>query len=197
MATKLKAILFDIDGVLADSEDAQITAFVRLFERHGFPGISKQFISSLFGMTSHQIIEKVAGRQPEEKVNAMLRDIHLLSLEVIPLMRAPPVHSIIPLLAKKYSLGVITNRTRTARPVLEHFGIAKYFSCVITPIDGKAKPSPDLLLVALQKTGASAQEAIYFGDTAVDEGAGIAAGVRTVIVGPQTPASFYLKEIEK
>jgi HAD superfamily hydrolase (TIGR01509 family) len=195
MASDLKAIFFDIDGVLVDSEDAQIVAFQKLFEKHGFPNVSKQHLASFFGMTSSQIIRKVAGEQPEEKMKKMLQDIHTLSIDVIPLMKPSSVQSIIPSLAQKYSIGVVTNRTKTASMIIGHFNLSSHVSCIVTPWDGKPKPAPDMLLAALQKVGAKPGEAIYFGDTAVDAEAGRAAGVRTVLVGPQTPASFFEKEI--
>lgn len=62
-------------------------------------------------------------------------------------------------------------------------GLREYFDVVVTASDTRAhKPSPDPLLLALERLGASAERAIYIGDAPVDIEAGRAAGMATAAV---------------
>ena len=58
-----------------------------------------------------------------------------------------------------------------------------YFDVVVTASDSSAhKPSPEPLLLVLERLGASAERAIYIGDAPVDIEAGRAAGMATAAV---------------
>ena len=58
-----------------------------------------------------------------------------------------------------------------------------YFDVVVTASDSSAhKPSPEPLLLALERLGAAAEKAIYIGDAPVDIEAGRAAGMATAAV---------------
>jgi len=61
--------------------------------------------------------------------------------------------------------------------------LSAYFDVVVTASDsGAHKPSPEPLLLALERLGASAERAIYIGDAPVDIEAGRAAGLATAAV---------------
>ncbi len=81
-------------------------------------------------------------------------------------------------LNRKYKTAIATNRSDTMEPLLAEFKIRECFDLVVTALDVKrAKPHPDPLLKILDHFGIKACQAIYIGDSQVDEQASTAAGI--------------------
>ncbi|HEX4747167.1 MAG TPA: HAD-IA family hydrolase [Gaiellaceae bacterium] len=83
-------------------------------------------------------------------------------------------------------LGIVTaKRHRTVGLALERFpALADAFDVVVAHEDTERhKPDPEPVLVALEKLGGVAEEAVYVGDSPFDIGAAKAAGVFSVAVG--------------
>jgi phosphoglycolate phosphatase len=73
--------------------------------------------------------------------------------------------------------GVVSNR-KFARAAVEQSGIASLFDVIIGLEDVRnAKPDPEPVLAALDRLSASAGDAFYVGDTAIDMRTAVAAGV--------------------
>ena len=86
-----------------------------------------------------------------------------------------------------YSLGVVTgNGRKVVGKVLEKHGLAKYFGAVVTREDG-LKPLPDPLLVALERLGCDAGDAVFVGNGLNDARAASAAGVRAICLDNSYP----------
>lgn len=82
------------------------------------------------------------------------------------------------------TLALTTNKPiRFAQPIVEHLGIAGHFSlCLGGECVANKKPAPDMLLAALNETGARAQESLMVGDSAADIGAARALGMPVAAV---------------
>ncbi len=81
-------------------------------------------------------------------------------------------------------LALVTNNAAAiVRPVLDRLGLA--CATLVTREDAPPKPSPDPLLLALDRLAVPAQRAVFLGDAELDVRAGEAAGVFTVHVGPR------------
>jgi HAD superfamily hydrolase (TIGR01509 family) len=77
--------------------------------------------------------------------------------------------------------GIITrNSRRSCETVLGRHGLA--FSTLVCRDSAPAKPSPDGILLALERLGVEAALAVYVGDHLIDLQAGHAAGARTILV---------------
>ena len=62
-------------------------------------------------------------------------------------------------------LGLLTNMEKSIDPVLRGVGLAPYLDVVVTSEEaGANKPDPPIFLMALERAGVNAQEAIYVGD---------------------------------
>lgn len=86
-------------------------------------------------------------------------------------------------------------------PVLAHHGLEGYFDLVVSCLDVKhPKPDPESLIKILDHFGLSPQEAIYIGDSRIDELAAKAAGIPLVAYkNPALSAAYsvaHFKEIE-
>lgn len=70
-----------------------------------------------------------------------------------------------------------------AHRVLRKFGLDVFFHTIVVSGDvGVKKPNPEIFQIALNKTGLSANEVIYVGDTQEDVEGATAAGVRPVLI---------------
>lgn len=55
----IKAVIFDIDGVLVDSYEANFQFYTKLFKTAGYTGPSRKDYSYLFHLTMKDLIKKI------------------------------------------------------------------------------------------------------------------------------------------
>jgi HAD superfamily hydrolase (TIGR01549 family) len=179
----LKAIIFDIDGVLADSRHAVVTNTSRLLDEFGFsvPLGKIESMSAAHSADSVLLSLVPSLSQNKELLGKMLRRLSEITRQNIYLVKPTPLAKMVPLLAKKYELAAASNRKSSAVLVLEWLGIADRFSAIVTSADAPPKPDPSMILLALKKLRAKPQEAIFIGDNEEDRMAGEAAGVNTFL----------------
>lgn len=81
-------------------------------------------------------------------------------------------------------LAVVSNSNGTVRPLLERLGFLDLFEEVLdSAVEGVEKPDPRIFQLALERLGASPEEALFVGDIYhVDVVGGRAAGIRVVMV---------------
>jgi pyrophosphatase PpaX len=96
--------------------------------------------------------------------------------------------------AAQRRLAIVTSKSaETTAMAFRAVGLREYFDTVVTASDTDAhKPSPEPIVLALERLGASPERAVYVGDAPVDVAAGKAAGVTTVAVlwGAFSPAAL-------
>jgi pyrophosphatase PpaX len=88
--------------------------------------------------------------------------------------------------ARGHQLGIVTaKRVSTVQLAFERFPLLLELTDVLVGAEDteRHKPDPDPVLEALRRIGASAEEAVYVGDSPFDIRAGRAAGVFTIAVG--------------
>ncbi len=186
----IDAILFDIDGTIADTDDAAVARLERWFGYLPFV---------LRDRDPHRAARRVTMRL-ESPVNALLAWLDRSGLDQFlgPLMDGfhslrgiaghsharliPGVHDALIRLAEHYPLGIVTAREqRSAFAILEAHGLASLFRCVATARTTlRAKPHPDPILWAIHAIGTSPERCIMVGDTTPDIRAGKSAGLLTV-----------------
>eukprot|EP01006_Ploeotia_vitrea_P035425 TRINITY_DN65875_c12_g6_i1.p1 TRINITY_DN65875_c12_g6~~TRINITY_DN65875_c12_g6_i1.p1 ORF type:complete len:538 (+),score=276.50 TRINITY_DN65875_c12_g6_i1:2-1615(+) len=193
-----QAILFDMDGVLADVSKSYRQAIVATAADYGVtvtpenitamkhrgdanndwvvtrrliladPSHNKSMDTSLDAITEHF-----------ERHYKVLRDTE----------RLIPTHKLLAALAKRYPLAVVTGRPRQdAEYFLRVAGIAQYFTTGVCMEDGPAKPDPTVVLIALSRLGIRSaarrdQYTVMIGDTPDDIRAAVAAQCGVVPIG--------------
>jgi phosphoglycolate phosphatase len=175
----LTLLLFDFDGVLADSLDLYAEAVKRSLERIGMPIVkNKEDYLALF---DGNFYESLAARGVDlaaysETVREILPRIDYDAMK--------PFDGLIPVLAalqKDHLLAVISsNGYRTIRAMLDRFGFAPYFREILGADFRFSKK--EKIAYALEKYGIPGERAFYIGDTAGDILEARAAGVRSVAV---------------
>jgi len=184
----LKAILFDLDGVLADSRRSAAKNIVDSLAAFGYKVGMKDVYAHLTGITTRQIIWALFPKMSEKECRKVRHDVAKRDPSVWKMIKRTKMCALLPKLARKYRIAVVTNRRKSAYGVVKHLKLGKYFKAVVTILDGKPKPAPDMVRVALKKLHVKKSEAIFFGDSLIDMQAGKKAGVRAFRVNEKTTA---------
>ncbi|HEX8210659.1 MAG TPA: HAD-IA family hydrolase [Longimicrobium sp.] len=187
--TPIRAVLYDFDGTLADSTELIMQCYRHTMTTHlGECPPDEEWLSG-FGTPLADQIARFA-RTPDE-TGAMLdtyRD-HQDSLLQTALRPYPGAEEVLSELQRRgVPLAIVTSRLRHATlRGLDICGLSRHFEVIITPEDVRnAKPDPEPVLLALERLGVPAAEALFVGDSPHDVAAGRAAGTRTagVLWGP-------------
>jgi HAD superfamily hydrolase (TIGR01549 family) len=181
----IKAVIFDVDGVLLDSFEANLKFYQDLMVKAGYRPPTREEFPPLFHLSMMEAIKaltKSASAKEIERIWEMGK-----SREVkypIELLKMPEqAESVIDTLNKDFILGIVTSRIKEA--VYEVPALAKlekYFKTAVSYQDTvNHKPHPEPLLLAAQKLNISPNDAVYIGDVENDVIAGKAAGMKVVI----------------
>ncbi len=197
----VKVVAFDCDGVLFDTEQSNRTYYNALLSHLGYPDLTAEQFNYVH---MHTVDESLAYlfRDHESLARAYAYRKTLDYSEFIKLMAVEP--NLIRLLRKirpQIKTAIATNRTDTVNGLLDEFGLGEFFDLVVSSSDvNLPKPHPDSLLKILQYFHIQPDEAIYVGDSNVDELAANSAGVQLIAFRNPELASAYhidsLKELE-
>lgn len=182
---RVRAVLFDIDGTLLDSNDAHAHAWLDALRGHG-KNVPFDLVRSKIGMGGDKLLLEVAGladdsvegRSITERRVAILKAHYLGDIGPFPGTRA--------LVDRLRSRGVICAAVTSAKSsdvadLLRVATVADLIDPVITSDDAdNSKPDPDLVEVAVQRLGLEKNECVMVGDTPYDIEAAARAGVATV-----------------
>ncbi|WP_165396811.1 HAD family hydrolase [Sphaerotilus mobilis] len=190
----LKAVLFDMDGTLVDSEGAHWQAWVRVLRRHGAELDEATYRTHHAGMPTLDNAVDVQRRYAlsatvDELVQAKVDETRAhIAREGYPLQPATRAtldwcH------AHGLRCAVVTGASQEAiHTVLGPHGLLAHFDTLVGMDDvPRNKPFPDCYLLALDRLGLQAGEAVAFEDSQHGLAAAVAAGVPAIAI--PTPIS--------
>jgi HAD superfamily hydrolase (TIGR01509 family) len=179
----IKALLFDFDGTLVDTESIDLRTWHEVFEAHGVALPVDRFALRIGTLTGPDELEELdallESPSDREAVVAGRRQRELELLELEPLR--PGVREYLED-AKSLGLrvGIVSSSTRSwIDRNLERLGLLDGWATVVCA-DGdttRCKPSPALYVEALEKLGVAAEEAIAIEDSPNGIAAARAAGI--------------------
>jgi pyrophosphatase PpaX len=179
----LKAIIFDIDGVLVDSREANIALFQKLLAKGGYPKPSREDVMGCFHLPLWQSLEKLTKSNDQAEIKRIWELAHDPVLRDGGLLEFPhQLEQVLETLHKQYKLAVVTSRIKAGvEDIFNQKEIRHLFDVVVTFEDYRQpKPHPEPLLVALERLNLTADEAIYIGDSESDIIAATAANMRSI-----------------
>ncbi len=177
--TKLRAVLFDLDGTLRDSREVINPAIEHALNSHGVhagPEAIAPYAHSLRAVHRALAPEDVPYTVLEEAYDQSVQErFHLVKLyEHVP-------ETLEWLQGHGYLIGMVSSGRR-ARDYLKQESLIDYFDVVIGGNDVRElKPHPEAVLAALGALACLPEEAAMVGDLAADVIAGQSAGVATTI----------------
>jgi len=194
----IKAIIFDIDGVLADSREAIAHNTICLMKEFGFDVPDSRIESMSSAHSAESVLVALAPSLSSDRalLKRMLARLAALTKENMEMVKPAPIALSVPALAARYRLAAASNRKSSALVVLRQIGIGGHFEAVMTSEDSPPKPDPAMIKRALEALGVRAGEAIFAGDNLEDMQAGRGAGVRSIMLDgmDKTACAKFLKE---
>jgi HAD superfamily hydrolase (TIGR01509 family) len=185
MQRRVKAILFDVDGTLVDSNDAHAEAWVKAFAEHGIT-VDPIRVRRCIGMGGDKLMPEVSGMEEDsplgEKISKRRADI--FKDEFLPQLE--PFRGAKELIAETTARGYTAVAASSAskedlKALLEIAGATNLFDDKTSSDDAdNSKPDPDIIVAALKRAKASPTEAVMIGDTPYDVAAARSAGVRII-----------------
>src|SRR5574341_635729 len=186
--SRIRALCFDVDGTLSDTDDYYVNKFSAWFRR------VPRFLARDPERLARRFVMWI-----ESPGNALLGLTDTIGLDG-PIIRLidfiyrhrkhrarrfliiPGVADMLSRLKGHYPLAVISARDEESTlAFLEQFDLVKYFDVIVTALSAEhTKPYPDPILLAAQKMGVPPEACLMTGDTTVDIRAGKAAGAQTV-----------------
>jgi HAD superfamily hydrolase (TIGR01509 family) len=189
---KVKIVIYDCDGVMFDSFEANIAFYDRIMAMLGKPPLGRddeELMHILHTCASRDVLRHIF--PDEAEWNAAMRCLPDVDYrELIPFMRMEEgFRETLELLTPRVRLAVCTNRAKTMEQVLEYFDLARYFGIVMTASRvTNPKPHPEPLLKVLEHYRIGPDEALFVGDSDLDRQAALAAGVPFVAYKADLPA---------
>lgn len=184
----IKAVLFDLDGTLADTAPDLGYAINRMREARGLAPLPVEATRPVASLGARGLLGVGFGITPEHPDYPALREEFLQLYERNLCRRTrlfPGMSELIDAIeARRLRWGVVTNKAeRFARPLLDLLHVGKRAACVIGgDSTGNIKPHPEPLLAASRALALTPESCVYVGDDRRDIDAGRAAGMRTVAV---------------
>ncbi len=184
---KIKAVMFDIDGTLINSELALYYLFKDTLRRFKENHVTRSRILKPMGSTSKVWLKKLVPSLSRDKLERMRRWVAESYARHYMLRFATPMKystkTLNDLKKKGYKIGIVTNQTKKQAKVSIKIMKFNKFNTIVTANNVKrAKPYPDSMLYAMKKMGVKKDEVIMIGDTKNDYLAGKAAGVKTYLL---------------
>ncbi|MFO0971379.1 MAG: HAD family hydrolase [Candidatus Saccharimonadales bacterium] len=179
----LKAVIFDVDGVLVDSRNSNVAFFQKLLAKAGYPNITREQVLDCFHLPMRQTIAKLTGTDDEQEIQRIFKLGHDSSLRDSSLFEFHDrLEGILEELHEKYRLAIVTSRIRVGvDDIFSAKEIEHLFDVVVSFEDYKnPKPHPEPLELAIERLGVKADEAVYVGDSASDIEAAKAAGMKSI-----------------
>lgn len=176
----IKAVLFDLDGTLINTNDLILKSFKHTFKTMLDLEPTEEEITMNYGRPLQEIFKSYDENRIEEmincyrKINLELHDDECKEFADVDLMLQT-------LKNKGIKIGIVTSKkSDMAERGAKLMGIFKYFDTFITPeVTIKHKPEGEPVLKACENLGVSPSEALMVGDSPYDILAGKNAGAKT------------------
>lgn len=184
----IQAVLFDLDGTLADTAPDLGYALNCMRATRGMAPLPAEATRPVASLGARGLLAVGFGLTPEHPGYETMREEFLQRYEQN-LCRHTRLFPGIPELidaveARRLCWGVVTNKAeRFARPLLDLLQVGRRAACIIGgDTTGKTKPHPEPLLAASRALAIAPGTCVYVGDDQRDVEAGRAAGMKTVAV---------------
>jgi beta-phosphoglucomutase len=190
----IRALIFDLDGVIADTLSLHYVSWQRLADEEGIP-FSLEAYQNMLGLTRNQSLGVLLnGRAiaPQQAEDWLRRKNHYYLEQLCQLTPEDAAPGVAALVREAYDVGLkigLGSSSQNARNVLNQLDLLKYFHAV-----GDAntvqhhKPAPDIYLWVAEQLKVSPAESVIFEDSDVGVQAARAGGFRVVGIGSERVA---------
>lgn len=188
----IKAVIFDLDGVLVTTDELHFRAWKRLAEELGITGFTKADNARQRGvsrMASLEVVLEKTDREFSNKEKAALAEkknnMYVKSLESLDKSATlDGVFGFITYLRKNGIKVAVGSASKNTPLILEKTNLVDKFDAVSCGLDTqKSKPDPEVFLIAAKKLGIAPSECVVIEDSNAGIEAAKAGGMYAVAVG--------------
>jgi beta-phosphoglucomutase len=192
MTPQIKAVVFDMDGVLIDAREWHYESLNRALGLLGYEITRYEHLTTYDGLPTKRKLRMLSVERglPEELhgfLNALKQQY---TLELVSTRCKPVFHhqyALSQLKASGYRLGVASNSVRrTVEEMMERSDLMRYLDVMISNEDvSRPKPDPEMYLAAMDRLGVQPEETVIVEDNENGVKAATAAGAHVLVVeGP-------------
>ena len=186
--TMIKAIIFDMDGLMIDSERVTFEGYQYILGKMNLT-MDEEFYKTLLGKPLKGIYQRFYDVYGNDfPIKSVIKDVHQYMAERFENEGVPVKKGLLPLLKylkeQQYKTIVATSSNRDrVDTILESADIVQYFDDSICGDEvTKGKPDPEVFLKSCQKLGVNVDEAIVLEDSEAGIQASAAAGIKVICI---------------
>jgi len=199
MKLDYRAIVFDCDGVMFDTSQANRNYYNRLLAHLNKPPMNDE----QFAYTHMHTVDEALVYLFKNEAQIRAAQAYRQQMNYLPFLAymqiEPHLKPLLQKLKPAYKTGVATNRTDTMNRVLQAHSLENAFDLVVTAFDVvHPKPHPEQLLKICNHFAMEARHLLYVGDSVVDEMAASAAGVDLAAYNnPSLAARYHIQSLNE
>lgn len=177
----LGSVIFDCDGVLFDSRQANINFYNHILARFNLPSMKDEDIAFVHMGTADESIRHIFRGTPYlEEAQKYRKEVDYTPF-IADMIMEPGLKELLGRLSPRYGLAVATNRSNTIGYLLESTGLKEFFDIVVSSLDvDNPKPHPESIYKILRFFDLRPDQAVYVGDSLIDYETARAAGLHFV-----------------
>jgi phosphoglycolate phosphatase len=180
---KIRCVIYDCDGVLFDSLEANTKLYNDLCALVGRVPLREEEMQYVHTHTVFEAIHFIFGKENdlEKKALESLKQVDLRNY-LIYLKMEPHLFQTLEKLKEKGILRAInTNRTTSMKYIMEKYDLWQYFEMVVTALDVKnPKPNPESIEKIIEAFKLKKEEIVFIGDSDVDQQTAKSSGVKFI-----------------
>ena len=182
---KIRCVIYDCDGVLFDSLEANTKLYNDLCALVGRGPLRQEEMQYVHTHTVFEALHFIFGKENdlEKKALEILKQKQVdLKNYVSYLKMEPHLFQTLEKLKEKGILRAInTNRTTSMKYIIERFNLGPYFEMVVTALDVKnPKPHPESIEKIIAAFKLKKEEAVFIGDSEVDQQTAESSGIKFI-----------------
>ncbi|GAA4320391.1 beta-phosphoglucomutase [Pontixanthobacter gangjinensis] len=190
-----KAFIFDLDGVIVDTAKFHFLAWRKLANDLGFDFTEEQN-EQLKGVSRVDSLKKILewgnmelSEEEFQRQMAMKNENYLSYVDKMDASEIlPGVEKILDYLTEQQVPYALGSASKNARPILKKIDLYHRFDAIVDGTDvSKAKPDPEVFLIAADKLNAQPKECVVFEDSV--------AGVQAANIGKMTSVGIGEKNV--
>ncbi len=176
----IKAIIFDVDGVLLDSFEANFELFKNLMLKAEYKIPTREEYRALFHRTLRDTVQILTGLEDETEIKKICDLVEIVD-GPSPIISSGASETI-KILSEKYALAIATSRIKAYAHEPPLNVLENYFKATVAYEDTENhKPDPEPLILAARQLGTDPAECVYVGDVENDMKAAHAAGMQFIL----------------
>lgn len=190
-----EVMIYDCDGVLVDSREANRAFYNHILDRFGLGPLTEAQLAVVHVSTAQGAIDFLFQGHPGRK-EAQDYQRTINNDPFLPLLHPEPhIREVLMRLRTRYLTAIATNRGKSLPLVLHQVGLDNLFDLTVTAYDvTRPKPHPECLEKILSQFRLQPEAALYIGDAALDQEVAAAAGVDfAAYKNPELTARYHLQ----